>query len=152
MLTTHDVANLFQSMRTAYGNQWKHGPEAMSVWTDALKRHKSIDVRKAAVTVLGYYVDFPPSLPQFMHVVRESTPCLPSPNHDDWALVARVNTYCRSESKINQKGNPHNVTLPESIARRATGESSETYEKRIGDEVTFALYPQIRRQPPSTPL
>ena len=146
MLTTHDVANLFQSMRTAYGNQWKHGPEAMSVWVDALKRHNPNDVRKAANAVLGHYVDFPPSLPQFMHIVRESTPLLPSPNHDDWALADRVHAYCRLESKTNPKGNPHSVTLPESIARRAPGESSEHYEKRIRDAVTIALYPQIRRQ------
>ena len=146
MLTTHDVANLFQSMRTAYGNQWKHGHEAMSVWMEALKHHSPKDVNKAANAVLGHYVDFPPSLPQFMRIVCESAPLLPSPNHDDRALADRVHAYCRSESKTNPKGNSHNVKLPEPIARRATGESSEHYEKRISDEVTFALYPQIRRQ------
>ena len=146
MITTRDTANLFQSMRTAYGNLWKHGPEAMNVWTDALKRYDFDDVRKAANAVLGHYVDFPPSLPQFLNMVRESTPLLPSPERDDWALVGRVQAYCRPESKTNPKGNPHNITLPDSIARRATGELSEHFEKRIGDEVTFAFYPQLRRQ------
>lgn len=145
MLTNRDVADLFGSMRTAYGNQWKHGSEAMNVWLEALKPCDREDVHKAANVALAHHVDFPPSLPQFMHIVRESKPLLPSPRHDDRALADRVYMYCRPESKTNPKGNPHHVTLPESIARRATGESSKQYEMRICAEVTNALYPQLLR-------
>lgn len=82
MLTSNDIGELFASMRTAYGQQWKHGPQAMQVWRNALARHSPEDIRRAATKSLEEYVDYPPTLPQFMQILR--------PN---FALPSRANTY-----------------------------------------------------------
>lgn len=66
MLTTHDISNLFQSMRTAYGAQWKHGPEAMTVWRSALTRFDAPDIERAATSSLTHHVKHPPTLPEFI--------------------------------------------------------------------------------------
>ncbi len=65
---------------------------------------------------------------------------------ENFILVERVHAYTRPHSGRNPKGNPHGITLPESIARRRPGESAERYEKRIFDETTFMQYPQLRSQ------
>ena len=69
MLTSHDIGELFASMRTAYGNQWKHGPEAMEVWRRSLVRFTTDRIQQAAVESLSRYVDHPPNLPQFLSVI-----------------------------------------------------------------------------------
>ena len=62
------------------------------------------------------------------------------------ALPESVYAYAQPQSARNQQGNPHGITLPESIASRRQGESAERYEKRIADEVTFARYPKTRSE------
>ncbi len=68
MLTTDDVGNLFASMRTAYGPQWKHGKGAISVWRNALSRYTERDVMSAANRALELHVKHPPTLPEFVQV------------------------------------------------------------------------------------
>lgn len=70
MLMTNDIGVLFASMRTVYGAQWKHGAEAVEVWWNALKEYDSEAIRKATTKVLDMYVDYPPTLPQFLQIVR----------------------------------------------------------------------------------
>lgn len=73
MLTTHEIGELFHSMRTAYGNQWKHGPEAMEVWRRALSRISAERIQRAATECLVGYVDHPPNLPQFLEICTPKT-------------------------------------------------------------------------------
>ena len=42
----------------------------------------------------------------------------------------------------NPHGNPHFVRLPEGRRRRQMGERIEAYKRRMGDEVSFAMYPE----------
>lgn len=70
MLTSDDVINLFSAMRTAYGGQWKHGNEAVSVWRNALARFDANRIQQAMNEALGIYTDHPPTLPQFIAVCK----------------------------------------------------------------------------------
>lgn len=63
---------------------------------------------------------------------------------ENFILIERVYAYSRPQSTHNPKGNPHGITLPESIASRKQGEAAERYEKRIADEVSFAKYPKMQ--------
>ena len=69
-----------------------------------------------------------------------------SPNQadEDFVLAERVFAYTKPHSKRNPKGNPHGITLSKSISSRRQSESVERYEKRIADEVNFAIYPKMR--------
>ncbi len=91
MLMTNDVGVLFASMRTVYGAQWKHGPEAVEVWRNALKEYEPEAIRKATTAILDMHIDYPPNLPQFLQIVegpkkRFTTYLPPAPfnkaNHD----------------------------------------------------------------------
>ncbi len=143
MLMTNDIGNLFQSMHTAYGSLWKHGQEAMPVWLSALKSHSPQDVQKAANAVLKYHVEYPPNLPQFLEIVRESTPRLSGPEQQSLVEVESIYAYTKPESNRNRNGNPHQISLPESIAQKKIVESVEDYRRRISDAMTFAKYPKL---------
>lgn len=143
MLVTNDIGALFQSMRTAYGPQWKYGADAIPVWLAALKHFSQADVRKAANEAITHFVDYPPSLPQFLDVIRDTTPKLTGPDQENAHLVDRVYAYTKPEGKRNPNGNPHRITLPESVAAKKMGESPEQYEKRVSEAVTFAMYPKL---------
>ena len=65
---------------------------------------------------------------------------------ENFVLIERVYAYTRPASARNKKGNPHAISLPETIARRRPGESAERYSKRIADEFSFVLYPRLRSQ------
>ena len=68
----------------------------------------------------------------------------PNQADEDFVLAERVSAYTKPHSKRNPKGNPHGITLPKTIASRRQSESVERYEKRIADEVIFAIYPKMR--------
>lgn len=74
MIVLNDVANLFEAMRTAYGQQWKHGADALPVWREALKSFEPGDLQRAASRVLQFHVDHPPTLPQFLRIVSPPRP------------------------------------------------------------------------------
>lgn len=61
-------------------------------------------------------------------------------------LIERVYAYCRPQTTHNPKGNPHGITVPESVASRKQGEDAERYEKRIAAEVSFAKYPKMQNR------
>ena len=68
----------------------------------------------------------------------------PNQGDEDFVLAERVYAYTKPYSKRNPKGNPHGITLSKTIASRRQSESVERYEKRIADEVIFAIYPKMR--------
>lgn len=70
MLATEDIENLFASMRTAYGNQWKHGQDAVRVWRNALSRFPVEQLRQAMNQSLEAYTNHPPTLPQFLALCK----------------------------------------------------------------------------------
>lgn len=71
MLTTHDVATLFQSMRAVYGSQWSHqGPETVEVWRRTLHDFDGPEIMGAANRSLDFHKDYPPSLPQFKDLCK----------------------------------------------------------------------------------
>lgn len=79
MITTHDIGNLFESMRIVYGSQWKHGPNAIGVWREALRKSNPDQIRQAANDCIAKYKDFPPTLPQFIGLVYPDK-MKPAPN------------------------------------------------------------------------
>jgi hypothetical protein len=95
MLITNDIGNLFEAMRTAYGNQWKHGTDAINVWRNALNRFSPEDLQRAAEACLEIFVDYPPTLPQFIKVLdpgreRPNTYLPPPPMVDGQAMANRL--------------------------------------------------------------
>lgn len=145
-LQADDVGRLFAVMRASYGNRWPHGADDVPVWLAKLRGFSADGVMRAADRAIDFHTEFPPTIGQFAALVRECVPALPNPAQENAALVERVYAYCRPESKSNPKGNPHKITLPESIAQRQPGEPPERYERRIADEVTLAMYPHLRQQ------
>jgi hypothetical protein len=57
-------------MRTAYGGQWKHGPQALKVWRNALSRYEMDRLEWAAGESMNLYSNHPPTLPQFLAILR----------------------------------------------------------------------------------
>ena len=86
MLMTNDIGNLFAAMRAIYGNQWKHGQEAMVIWLDALKTADPEDLAAALRQSVIDHPDYPPTLPQFLHLAMGSqkrvSTYLPPPEFD----------------------------------------------------------------------
>lgn len=72
MLTTDDVQIFFEKMRTAYGAQWKHGPAAAKHWRNEMSAFSSADLDAAASKAMTAYVNHPPTLPQFMQLLRKT--------------------------------------------------------------------------------
>lgn len=151
MLLTNDIGRLFAIMQASYGARWTQKPDAIPVWQEALKGYTADDVMLAARKAISTYPDFPPTVGQFVDMVDFHMPQLPAPGQksiqDEAARADRIYAYTKPKSPIqNPKGNDHHVRLPESVAQRIPGESLDQYEKRIADEVTFALYPRLRPQ------
>lgn len=148
MLTSTDIGELFSQMQAAYGHSWAHKANAMPLWGKMLGGFGRQDVLAAVPKALKTYPDYPPSVGQFADLVEYNTPALEGPNstQDNLTLAERVYSYAfPQDPKKNPKGNPHGVKLPESAAQRVPGESAYDYEKRIAAEITFAMYPQLRR-------
>lgn len=148
MLTSADMGELFAQLQAAYGHQWAHKADAMPVWAKMLGGYSRSDVLAAVPKVLKAYRDFPPNAGQFADLVEYNAPRLtgPSSTQENLAMAERVYAYTMpQDSKKNPKGNPHGVKLPESAAGRVPGESPLDYERRIASEVTFAMYPHMRR-------
>lgn len=143
-MITNDVGELFAVMQAAYAQRWTHGADAIPVWLGRLQNCRREDVMRAADKWLGIDPDWPPSLGRFAALVQESTPALPAPKSQfKQPDPDRIYAYTKPESKTNPKGNPHHVSLPESIAHRYSHESAEDYRKRISDAMTFAMYPNL---------
>ena len=146
MLLTNDIGVLFASLQAAYGHKFAHQVDAIPIWQNALRHHSVKEIMRGANKAVFEYPDFPPTLGQFVRLVDEAAPRLPDPNSDTSTLTAHVYAYSRPHSSRNPQGNPHKITLPESIARRQMDESEQAYERRISDAVTLALYPNIAHQ------
>lgn len=84
MLTTDDVMQtVFGPMRVAYGGQWKHGETAAKVWRNALSRFPVERIERAVSESMGRYVSHPPTLPQFLELVKppqRANTYLPTPD------------------------------------------------------------------------
>ena len=141
MARPEDIGHL--SMRVSYGPQWKHdAPEALQVWANALAPYNRQQIDRALASCLDHYIDFAPTLPQFLKLIRESVPLLPGSAEEDKAITDAVFAYARPQSKHNRKGNPFGVSLPDSIAQRVGGESIEAYSQRIACAVTKTIHRQ----------
>ena len=144
MLQTDDLGVLFASLQAVYGHKWAHQADAIPIWQNALRRYSAKEVMRAANATVLQYADYPPTLGQFLRLLDESAPRLPSADGENSAQAESIYTYTRPQTIRNPRGNPHGITLPESIAARRQGESAVRYEKRIADEVIFAIYPKMR--------
>ena len=144
MAKSEDIAFLSMSMRTCYGTQWKHDtPEAMQVWANALARFNLQQITNALAKCIDHYVDFAPTVPQFLQVIRESVPLLPGSPEASKAMADEVLAYTKPQGPRNPNGNPFNITLPDSISKLRQGESSDEYRSRISEAVTLARYPAL---------
>lgn len=146
MLLTNDIGVLFASLQAVYGHKWAHQGDAIPIWQNALRQCSVKDIMRGANEAVLAYPDFPPTLGQFLRLLNESAPRLPSPDGASSAQAELILAYTRPHSARNPKGNSHGIMLPQSIALRKQGESVEHYGKRIADEVSFVLHPQMRRQ------
>ena len=144
MLQTNDVGVLFASLQAAYGHKFAHQADAIPIWLNALRRYSAKEVMRAANVAVLQYADYPPTLGQFLRLLNESAPRLPSADGENSAQAESIYSYTRPQTARNPKGNPHGITLPSAIASRREGESAERYEKRISDELTFARYSKMR--------
>jgi hypothetical protein len=141
MANAEDIGNLSMSMRVCYGPQWKHDtPEALQVWANALAHYNREQIDKAMAGCLDYYIDFAPTLPQFLRMIRESVSLLPGSAEANRVAADAVYAYAKPQSNHNPKGNPHGISLPESIAKQRHGESVESYNRRTACAVTRALH------------
>lgn len=144
MAKPEDIAFLSMSMRTCYGAQWKHDtPEAMQVWANALARYDRQQIINALAKCVDHYIDFAPTLPQFLEVIRESVQLLTGSAEADTAMADQVFAYAQPRGQRNPNGNPLNVTLPDSTSERRPGESIDDYRQRISEAVTVARYPAM---------
>ena len=150
MLMTNDVGNLFKYMTTLYGRKWTPGPDDIDHWRLALRKYNLDDITAASRKSLEAYPDFPPTLLEFVRLVEDSRPMLPPPGdgnpEENIELANRVYAYTKPLTARNPKGNPHGIELSERVATRQVGESAQQYEKRIANEITFTLYPNLRAQ------
>lgn len=143
MLTRADMTGLFQAMRTAYGNQWKHGPEALEVWGASLKGFERSAISGALKKTMQLHMDYPPTLPQFVQLVRESMPALPGPEKTERSTIEKTLAYGKPQSKSNPAGNPYGITLPDFVMERRVDEGGAAFERRIATAVTRAKYPNL---------
>ncbi len=144
MAKPEDIAFLSMSMRTCYGTQWKHDTsEAMQVWANALARFNLQQITNALAKCIDHYVDFAPTLPQFLQVIRESVPLLPGSPEANKAKADKVFAYTNPQGPRYLGGNPFGITLPDSISKQRQGESIDEYSQRISDAMTFARYPSL---------
>jgi len=144
MLQPNDVGILFASLQAAYGYKFAHQADAIPIWQSAMHRYSATEVMCAANAAVLQYADYPPTLGQFLRLLDESAPRLPSCDGENSAQAESIYAYTRPKTIRNPRGNPHGITLTKSISSRRQSESVERYEKRIADEVNFAIYPKMR--------
>ena len=141
MAKTEDIAFLSMSMRTSYGAQWKHDtPEALQVWANALVGNNRQQIDKALAMCVDHYIDFAPTLPQFLQLIRESVPLLKGSIEAEKATADSIFAFTKPQGPRNPKGNSSGIELLECIAKQRKGESMEEYRGRISCAVTKALY------------
>ena len=72
------VTRLFSRFQAIYGNRvqtmWKDADpnEVRAVWADALGPYEAQDVKRALEAMVMAYTEFPPTLPQFIALCRDS--------------------------------------------------------------------------------
>jgi hypothetical protein len=144
MAKPEDIAKLSMSMRTCYGTQWKHdAPEAMQIWSNALASYNGNQIAEALEKCVEHYIDFAPTLPQFLQLLRESRTLIAGSAEADKAKADQILAYAKPQGPHNLNGNPQGITLADSIAVRKPGESVEEYGQRISNAVTAARYPAL---------
>jgi len=91
VLQTNDIGQLFATLQAAYGHQWAHKADAIPVWRAKLNNFSPRQIMAAASEAIERHPDFPPSVGQFLEVLRAGQPrptnYLPPPpfdkgNHD----------------------------------------------------------------------
>lgn len=115
MLVTDDIGKLFSAMRTAYGNQWKHGSDAIGVWRSALNRFSPADIQNGAERCLEVFVDYPPTLPQFIKLLEPEK--------------ERPNTYLPAPPMLEGAAIANKLML--NVLRNHFGVDSATLEKMV---------------------
>ena len=144
MAKPEDIASLSVSMRTAYGQLWKNDSvESLQVWANALAPFDQTQIAVAMHKCLSTFIDYPPTLPQYLELIRESVPLLPGSPEASKAMADVVLAYTKPQGPRNPNGNPSNITLPDSISKLRQGELIGEYRNRISDAVTLARYPAL---------
>ena len=115
----------------------------MQVSANALARFNLQQITTALAKCMHHYVDFAPTLPQFLEVIREDVRSLPGSPEANKAKADEVFAYTKPQGPRNPNGNPFNITLPDSISKLRQGESIDEYSQRISDAMTFARYPSL---------
>ena len=86
MLQTDDIGVLFSAFQAAYGHQWAHRADAMAIWQGKLKNYDKSQVMAAASQAIEDHPNFPPSIGQFLGILKAGQPragtYLPAPDFD----------------------------------------------------------------------
>jgi len=74
MLQTNDIGVLFATLQAAYGHQWAHKADAIPVWQAKLDGYTPPQIQAAASRAVEAHPDFPPSVGQFLEILRSNQP------------------------------------------------------------------------------
>lgn len=73
-LQTNDVGMLFDAFGKAYGHQWKQDKDALPMWQKQMKDFQPHEVAHAIDKAIKLHSDYPPTLGQFLNVLRANRP------------------------------------------------------------------------------
>ena len=141
MLNASEIEMLFSALRAAYGHKFPHAADAVPIWLSALRDFDRGDLQAGVGAAVQSLSDYPPTLPEFVGLCRQSRQDGTNREELDEAVIY---ANCKPRSGANPKGNLLGITLNEAIARRRPGESVSRYRGRISDELIFAQYPLLR--------
>lgn len=141
-----EFSSIIDDCFAAFDRTPLHGTK--EVFWNVLQRFGIDTVRKAFKRWIetGHKVPSPAAIKKLAFDVAAKVKAKEIEGDADAVGIERMYAYCRPQSGHNAQGNPHRVTLPESIARRRPGETALQYEYRISNEITLALYPRLRHQ------
>jgi len=74
MLQTNDIGVLFATLQASYGHQWAHGADAIPVWQAKLAGFTPQQIMAAANEAIEKHSDFPPSVGQFLDILKAHRP------------------------------------------------------------------------------
>ena len=130
-------------MRASYGLLWKHDSEgALQIWANALAEYDREQIDLALDQMLSRYMNFPPTLPQFLELVREDFVMPANLWDQDQSKVRAAFSYSKPESMHNPSGNPYGIQLPANFARIQENETVSDYSRRITCSVMKRVFPR----------
>lgn len=143
-LQTNDVGLLFAAFEKAYGHQWKQDKDALPLWQGAMKAFTPRDLVLATKKAIEVHADYPPTLGQFINVLKSNRPMSQQPRiegpkiSDTMALANRVmlKVIVNSGGGVRKITLRAMITLKNSLAHDFEGMDDETFPAKLDKELT----------------